>query len=71
MSHTPHAFENKIFDHYRTQAKSINDAIELLVKHNYTVIDLQGKIINKDTIDLEDKPVVSPIRYNTRKRSED
>ena len=62
------AFENQIFDYYRKQAKIINNAIELLVKHNYTVIDLQGKIINKDTIDLEEKPVVSPIRYNTRNR---
>jgi len=62
------AFENQIFDHYRKQAKIINNAIELLVKHNYTVIDLQGEIINKDTIDLEEKPVVSPIRYNTRNR---
>ncbi len=42
------AFENQIFDHYRKQAKEINDAIELLVKHNYTVIDLQGKWIKKE-----------------------
>ena len=68
MAHEPNAFENQIFHHYREQAKSINDAIELLVKHNYTVVDLQGKIINKDTIGLEKKPVVSPIRYNTRNR---
>jgi len=66
MAHEPNAFENEIFTHYRTQAKTINNAIDLLVQHNYTVIDLQGKIINKDTIDLEEKPVVSPIRYNTR-----
>jgi hypothetical protein len=68
MAHEPNAFENQIFDHYRTQAKEINKGIELLVNHNYTVIDLQGKIINKDTINLQDKPVVSPIRYNTRSR---
>ena len=49
MAHEPHAFENQIFDHYRTQAKEINTAIELLVNHNYTVIDLQGKIITKKT----------------------
>lgn len=66
MAHEPNAFENQIFDHYRTQAKTINNAIDLLVQHNYTVIDLQGKIINKDTINLDEKPVVSPIRYNTR-----
>ena len=68
MAHEPNAFENQIFDHYRTQAKTINNAIDLLVQHNYTVIDLQGKIINKDTINLDEKPVVSPIRYNTRNK---
>ena len=46
MAHEPNAFENQIFDHYRTQAK----------------------IINKDTINLDEKPVVSPIRYNTRNK---
>ena len=49
MAHEPNAFENQIFDHYRTQAKT-------------------GKIINKDTINLDEKPVVSPIRYNTRNK---
>jgi len=68
MAHESNAFENEIFTHYRTQAKTIDNAIDLLVQHNYTVIDLQGKIINKDTIDLEEKPVVSPIRYNTRNK---
>ena len=47
------AFENQIFDHYRQQAKKINKAIELLIEHNYTVLDLQGQIINKETIDKE------------------
>tara|TARA_R110002167_G_scaffold2540_4_gene12839 strand:- start:541 stop:690 length:150 start_codon:yes stop_codon:yes gene_type:complete len=41
------AFENEIFDHYRQRAKAINEAIELLKEHNYTVIDLEGKWINK------------------------
>jgi len=68
MAHTPHAFENQIFDHFRKNAEKINKAIEFLVEHNYTVIDLQGEIINKETIGLEKKPVVSPIRYNTRNR---
>tara|TARA_R110002020_G_scaffold108921_2_gene252271 strand:+ start:843 stop:1007 length:165 start_codon:yes stop_codon:yes gene_type:complete len=46
MSHEP--FENQIFHHYRKQAKEINDAIELLVNHNYIVVDLQGNIIRKN-----------------------
>tara|TARA_R110000822_G_scaffold162902_1_gene303224 strand:- start:471 stop:680 length:210 start_codon:yes stop_codon:yes gene_type:complete len=68
MAHTPHAFENQIFDHYRKQAKAINDAIELLVKHNYTVVDLMGQIINKENINKEKKPVITSPRYNKRNR---
>lgn len=60
------AFENQIFDHYRQQAKKINKAIELLVEHNYTVLDLQGQIINKETIHNDKKPFVSPTRYSQR-----
>ncbi len=62
------AFENQIFDHYRQQAKKINKAIELLIEHNYTVLDLQGQIINKETIDNENKPIVSPTRYSQRNK---
>ena len=47
MAHIPHAFENQIFDHYRTKAKEINTAIELLLEHNYRVIDLEGKYLVK------------------------
>ena len=47
MAHTPHAFENQIFEHYRTQAKAINDAILLLKEHNYIIIDLEGNWIKK------------------------
>ena len=61
MTHEHNAFENQIFDHYRQKAKEINKAIELLVKHNYTVLDLEGQIINN-----ENKPVVSPTRYSQR-----
>ena len=50
MGHEPRAFENQIFEHYRIQEKSINNAIQLLIKHNYTVIDLEQNIINKATI---------------------
>lgn len=66
MTHEHNAFENQIFDHYRQKAKEINKAIELLVKHNYTVLDLEGQIINKETIHNENKPVVSPTRYSQR-----
>lgn len=50
MSHEPNAFESSIFEHYRLQkkAKTINDAIKILIKHNYIVIDLEGNFIKKD-----------------------
>jgi hypothetical protein len=63
MGHTPHAFENQIFNHYREKAKEINLAIELLVEHNYTVVDLQGQIINKETIHNDKQPIISSPRY--------
>jgi len=47
MKHEHHPFENQIFDHYRTKAKEINKAIELLLEHNYRVIDLQGNFLVK------------------------
>jgi hypothetical protein len=68
MSHTPHAFENQIFDHYRQQAKKINKSIELLVEHNYTVVDLEGQILNKETILNKKKPIISPTRYSQRNK---
>jgi len=55
MAHEPHAFENQIFDHFRKNAEKINNCIEFLVEHNYTVIDLEGKIITKDKINLDFK----------------
>tara|TARA_R110000796_G_scaffold48672_4_gene116710 strand:- start:2263 stop:2415 length:153 start_codon:yes stop_codon:yes gene_type:complete len=48
MSHTPHAFENQIFEHYREKQKSINNAITLLKENNYTIIDLNGNIIKPE-----------------------
>ena len=47
MEHIHNAIENQIFDHYRTKAKEINTAIELLLEHNYRVIDLEGKYLVK------------------------
>ncbi len=46
--HNP--FESEIFQHFRIQekAKTINDAIKVLVEHNYTVIDLEGNWIKKE-----------------------
>jgi hypothetical protein len=54
--HEHHPFENQIFNHFRTEAKKINDAITLVAKHGYTVIDLEGQIITKWNIDDKNKP---------------
>lgn len=54
MAHTPNAFENQIFEHYRERAKAINEAIELLKEHNYTIIDLEGNIIKKNIVEEND-----------------
>tara|TARA_R110002094_G_scaffold151671_1_gene139772 strand:- start:48 stop:200 length:153 start_codon:yes stop_codon:yes gene_type:complete len=50
MAHEPNAFESSIFQHYRIQekAKTINDAIKILIEHNYIVIDLEGNFIKKN-----------------------
>ncbi len=50
MKHEHNAFENQIFNHFREKVKAINDAIELLIEHNYKVIDLENQIIDKTNI---------------------
>ena len=55
MAHIPHAFENQIFQHFRDNANKINNCIEFLTQHNYTVIDLEGDIITKDNLKKQDK----------------
>ncbi len=50
MAHIPNAFENQIFNHFREKVKAINDAIELLIEHNYKVIDLENQITDKTNI---------------------
>ncbi len=43
-------------------------AIKLLALQGYTVLDLEGNIIDKWNFDKKEKPVISPLRYNTRNR---
>ncbi len=35
MKHEHNAFENQIFNNFREKANAKNDAIELLLEHNY------------------------------------
>jgi len=55
MKHNHNAFENQIFNHFREKVKAINNAIELLVEHNYKIIDLENQIIDKDNIENIEK----------------
>ena len=41
------AFENEIFDHYRKRVNQIEKSINLLRSHGYTIVDLEGKIIEE------------------------
>jgi len=41
------ALENEIFDHYRKRVNQIEKSINLLRSHGYTVVDLEGKIIEE------------------------
>jgi hypothetical protein len=47
FKHEP--ISNEIFETFRLQekAKKINEAIELIVKEDYVILDLENKIINK------------------------
>ena len=42
------AFENEIFDHDRKRVNQIEKSINLLRSHGYTVVDLEGKIIEEE-----------------------
>ena len=56
--HNHEPISNAIFETYRIQerVKEQVQAIKLLVNQGYTILDLEGNIIRKDTINLENKP---------------
>ena len=41
-------------------------AINILIHQGYTIIDLEGFILNKWNIKTKKKPMLSPKRYNNR-----
>ncbi len=41
-------------------------AINILIHQGYTIIDLEGFILNKWNIKIKKKPMLSPKRYNNR-----
>ena len=54
---------NEIFESYRIEerAKEQLKALRLLAKQGYTILDLEGNIINKHNIDI--KPSIHLILY--------
>lgn len=52
------AISNEIFETFRMQekAKQINKAINLIIEHGYTVLDLENKIIDRNTIKKYEVP---------------
>jgi len=44
MSHVPHAFENQIFEHYRTKQKELQEAKKLLQSNGFIVVETKNKI---------------------------
>ncbi|QDP50522.1 MAG: hypothetical protein Unbinned92contig1002_19 [Prokaryotic dsDNA virus sp.] len=51
---------NEIFDSYRAEVNKIDDAMRLLVKYKYKIIDLENQLIDSTNIDRHTERV----RYN-------
>jgi len=62
---------NKIFksNTINEKVKEQIKAIKLLALQGYTVIDLEGNIIDKWNYNKKNKPTISPLRYNIGSRS--
>jgi hypothetical protein len=50
---------NETFESYRAEVAELNKALRKLVKHGYTVIDLEGQVVTKWNIDDEKKPDIN------------
>ena len=58
---------NEIFETFRIQerAKEQLRAVRLLAKQGYTIVDLEGQIINKTNIDsLYERESIKDLKYN-------
>ena len=51
---------NEIFDSYRQEVHKIDEAMRLLVKYKYKIIDLENQLIDSTNIDRHTERV----RYN-------
>jgi hypothetical protein len=50
---------NETFESYRQEAKKIHDAIHLLVKYRYKIIDLENQLIHNENINRPNERVKS------------
>ncbi len=58
---------NEIFETFRIQERAREQlrAVRLLAKQGYTIVDLEGKIINKSNIDsLYERESIKDLKYN-------
>ena len=51
---------NQIFESYREEVQKIDEAMRLLVKYKYKIIDLENQLIDSSNIDRHTERV----RYN-------
>lgn len=60
---------NEIFETFRIQERAREQlrAVRLLAKQGYTIVDLEGQIINKTNIDsLYERDSIKDLKYNRR-----
>tara|TARA_X000001388_G_scaffold71045_1_gene60612 strand:+ start:470 stop:694 length:225 start_codon:yes stop_codon:yes gene_type:complete len=60
---------NEIFETFRIQERAREQlrAVRLLAKQGYTIVDLEGQIINKTNIDsIYERDSIKDLKYNRR-----
>jgi hypothetical protein len=59
---------NETFESYRQKAKEIDDAMRLLVKYRYKIIDLENQLIHNENINRPNERVKSTYYKYIRKQ---
>ena len=65
---------NEIFETFRIQERAREQlrAVRLLAKQGYTIVDLEGQIINKSNIDsLYERESIKDLKYNRVPKKKD
>ncbi len=55
---------NETFESYREEVKKIHDAIRLLIKYKYRIIDLENQLIDETNINRPIERVKGYASYN-------